>query len=237
MTTCQKEIFGRPTCVNDAGCYTTCSAGQCVIPYDDPEPYLLDCFADNINTEVERYLRRSWGLTAQSTKDQFVTEFSSRMTDPGCVGPSSWQYNDRWESEQVDDCPEGTEGHECWCWQDPGQSTKFEAFVRTMAKRVYLGQPVLINAPALRDDSGSKMLIVHNSAPTRDSLARAYLEIMNKLPATMTTGAEGQQCWLNVFVPANQTACRAFSSVDSWGSTPVSLLSLSLSFTCAHRTG
>lgn len=114
---CYEELFGKngpPTCLSDENCYTRCDKqrGECIIPYDNPDPYLLRCFTDNIDPVVERYWRKKWGLTGLSTEEEFKTALQNNIYDASCVGPTAYQYNERWESNQTDTC-EGKEN--CWC--------------------------------------------------------------------------------------------------------------------------
>lgn len=119
--TCHEEIYGsngqEPTCKIDEDCYTTCDKqrGTCTIPWDNPAPYLMDCFIDNIHPQVDRHLRRKWGLTGLSTKEEFIMAFKTNMEDPSCVGPTAWQYNEQWQGNMVPNC-DGLE--DCHCWDN-----------------------------------------------------------------------------------------------------------------------
>jgi len=97
--------------------------GECLIPYDNPGPYLLECFSDNMDPTVERYWRKKWGLTGMSTEAEFQTALRNNLYDSACVGPTAWQYNERWESNQTDTC-EGKEN--CWC-MTPQQQQRHSA--------------------------------------------------------------------------------------------------------------
>lgn len=120
VDTCHEEIYGKngpPTCLSDENCYTSCDKqrGQCVIPYDNPDPYLLECFTDHIDPLLDRMWRKQWGLTGQSTTEEFKTAFQTHLYDEKCVGPTSWQYNEQWKSDLVANC-DGLPHDNCWCY-------------------------------------------------------------------------------------------------------------------------
>jgi len=122
--TCNDEIYGDhqgpPECTIDEDCYTDCveEEEQCIVPWNEPEGPLLECFVDNMNEKLERFLRRKWNLTGQSDDEQFAQEFRDRMQDDTCNGPEAWQHQGTWESQQVDSCQgeNDTWADNCWCW-------------------------------------------------------------------------------------------------------------------------
>lgn len=110
VQTCQNEVYGvsgqAPHCQTDADCWTKCDTTQntCVVPFDNPEPVLVQCFVVRMNPELQRYLRRSWGLNASSPNSEMVAAFSTNLEDLGCQGPSGWQFNDHYVPTQVSNC-------------------------------------------------------------------------------------------------------------------------------------
>ena len=123
IETCWEEVYGTngpPTCRTDEDCYTSCAAdrGECVVPWDNPAPAMRACFVDNMNPELERYLRKKWGLTGASPDSEFEAAFSTNLEDLTCVGPTSWEFDERWETVEVDNCDNETDSWNCWCWED-----------------------------------------------------------------------------------------------------------------------
>lgn len=121
--TCHEEIFGKggspPACRVDDDCYTTCNTAQqtCVIPWGNEEAALMSCFADNMHPDVDRHLRKAWGLKGSDSDATFEAAFKANMQDPTCVGRDAWMFADKWESEPVEDCDGYENGptQHCWC--------------------------------------------------------------------------------------------------------------------------
>jgi hypothetical protein len=116
---CREDVFGTngvaPTCMTDTDCYTRCdtTTETCVVPWDNPEPALVECFIENMNQDLDRYLRRKFNLTSWSSADEFSEAFESNMQDLNCVGPMSYDGQERWEQQEVESCDDGD--HDCWC--------------------------------------------------------------------------------------------------------------------------
>lgn len=125
VTTCNQDIFGTggpPSCKTNDDCWTRCDAtlGQCVIPWDDLETPLTNCFVQTMDAELQRYLRKKWGLTAQANTTEFLNVFRTNMLNPGCKGPNSWLYNGYWNSSIVFNCTLGDTN--CSCFVNGGQN-------------------------------------------------------------------------------------------------------------------
>ena len=186
---CYEELYGKngpPTCLSDENCYTSCDKqrGECIIPYDNPDPYLLACFADNIDPIVERYWRKKWGLTGMSTKEEFATALQAHIYDTSCVGPTAWQYNERWESSQTDTC-EGKEN--CWCMM-PHVARSTHDYMREQLEAYLQAQG--------RVHAWEKL---------------PYMSALRDIPTTTTikVRVEENPCWHMYMVPPDQTACLA----------------------------
>jgi hypothetical protein len=130
ITTCNEEIYGTndaPTCKSNDDCYTSCDtqSSRCIVPYDDPSPYMVECFIDNMNTEMQRYLRRKWGLTASSTEEEVEEAFRDHFLDPGCVGPTGQFYNGMMTLVEVDECGNIDR---CFCHSQEGGGGEQQCF-------------------------------------------------------------------------------------------------------------
>ena len=121
MQKCNEDIYGiggtPPTCKTDQDCWTRCeaSSGYCVVPYDNPETYLIACFAASMNQEMELYLKMMWNVTDDS---QFLGVFTEHLTDDGCKGPTSWKYQGGMQQFSVTNCNNGD--NNCWCDNQSG---------------------------------------------------------------------------------------------------------------------
>jgi hypothetical protein len=126
---CSELVLGtadsKPFCASDEECYTSCDLeeGTCVIPYDNPEPALIACFADKMDARLERHLRRMWGLTGSTNETEFAEALSTELQDTGCSGPESWEYRAKKEVEEVADCDGESEEH-CWCFTSYDDGSK-----------------------------------------------------------------------------------------------------------------
>lgn len=128
MQTCQEAVFGTmgtpPPCTDDSGCYTRCNrdTGECVVPWDNPTEAMVQCYTDNMDEKLQRYLRKQFGLNGQSTTNQFVQAFRDNMESNSCIGPQSWQFTDRWVDVNVSSC--ANEDRNCYCFVDSGQNAQ-----------------------------------------------------------------------------------------------------------------
>lgn len=119
MQVCQQDIFGSgsgpPACKTDTDCWTSCNTNmqQCVVPYNNPTSYLIACFSEKMSPEMQRFLRKTWGLTAASTEQAFESSFLNHTSDMGCQGPSSWLYQGGWQATSVFNCSQSD--NNCFC--------------------------------------------------------------------------------------------------------------------------
>lgn len=118
IDTCFQKVYGSngpPSCRVDDDCYTSCAVdrGECVVPWDNPAPAMRSCFVAEMDPELERYLRRKWGLTGASNETEFENAFSLNLEDETCVGPYAWEYQERYEIIQVSTCNDTD--MDCWC--------------------------------------------------------------------------------------------------------------------------
>lgn len=184
---CNEEIYGSsstgnaPPCLSDEDCYTSCDKlrGACIIPYDDPDPYLLQCYVENINESVNRTWRRDWGLTGLSSIDEFKEAFRTHLYDAQCVGPTAWMHNARWMVQSVADCTDqfdDTTTTNCWCVGSTSQSLRHLRAIHERNRRHM--------SPADFERAGNHLL----------------MQVRN---------GESPQCWVSWLEPANRDACLA----------------------------
>lgn len=227
VQTCHEEIYGKggspPACRVDEDCYTTCNTHSqtCVIPWGSAEGPLLECFLDNMHSDVERHLRKKWGLKTYNTTDDFQAAFRANMQDPTCVGPEAWKYADTWESLQVEECdshPNGPTQH-CWCPHDfvdqgihPARNIKLPPSSEHSQCVIYRWTPIGRQGAGKWDagkavpacpagSNGGKgifCLCVNPSSGKHHHHAREE--------GPPLEGGSGD-CWLSRQVPANATAC------------------------------
>jgi hypothetical protein len=98
---CQDLILGSPgappTCTTDAECYTSCEVdasgtGKCFVPWQDPAPYLQQCYIERMDRPLRSHLMRQWRIFNASDTAAFLTMFRSQTAKFSCVGPSGWRY-------------------------------------------------------------------------------------------------------------------------------------------------
>lgn len=127
VQTCNEDVFGiggqAPACKTNEDCWTNCdtTTGQCLITWDDQETPLIKCFVGTMDVEMERYLRKKWGLKAESNHSTFLATFRANMMDFGCKGPQGWQFNEQWVTVQVGNCSQGDQS--CSCFTQQNQTT------------------------------------------------------------------------------------------------------------------
>lgn len=121
VRTCEAEIYGdhsgRPTCEKDDDCWTRCDTqrGECVVPFDGDGAAgpLRECMVANMNEELFIHLGRKYGFSRESPPSAVEAAFRANLEDTTCIGPSGWQFGDRWENEVVANCS-GLDNCHCW---------------------------------------------------------------------------------------------------------------------------
>lgn len=123
--TCQDEIFGTqgvpPSCRVDADCWTQCdqSAQQCIIPYMNPTDALVNCYSQNMDERLQRYLKKQFGLTGANSLQDFIDAFHQNLDVLTCLGPMAWRAQEHWTQENVTSC--GHNDRNCYCYFDSNQ--------------------------------------------------------------------------------------------------------------------
>ncbi|KAF0686063.1 Aste57867_22125 [Aphanomyces stellatus] len=102
-TTCQTNIpnAASVTCAVDSDCAAAvCSqskcnvdpttlVGACTVPWDDMIGCTVECFANNMDPLLLRYVKQDWGLTSASTATDFKNAFIATATNVECAGPKA----------------------------------------------------------------------------------------------------------------------------------------------------
>jgi hypothetical protein len=71
-------------CKSDDDCFTSCDlkedgTGTCVVPFDNPSPYVLECLLQGMDGNVKNALMRSLAIYDPNDLTTFTTEFSKRF--------------------------------------------------------------------------------------------------------------------------------------------------------------
>ncbi len=83
---CLQHVFDQP-CQSSQDCFSNiCISGQCVPPFDNPSPFIVDCLISQLDPITRRFWQFQWGLTQSSTPQEFQLAFQQHVYEPTCLG-------------------------------------------------------------------------------------------------------------------------------------------------------
>ena len=205
---CRLAVLGdgyaaAPSCLHDTDCYTTCFHDHCVVPYFNPEPYIVNCFEDRMPEELKHYLRQELRLADDAGEKELCSTLAKEVSAEMCRGPSSWKYNGYYELEQVSYCDGGPS--RCFCW-DEKETGENELLLETIHRILSLEKPILIRT--------------HTSDPIATyeglDIPEGMTLLLHEASIPRLSSGTGRHCWLVTPVEPDATGCDV-SSHNGWG--------------------